>query len=159
MSFRNLKSFVVAIFFCFTLESFAMEDEEVIAFTDFIQTIINTTNGMNHGVVCSVGSDEISKALSEKNAKFIDLDKDPKKSQSCKVIYVAHGQERYLRSEISKFNKDKILTIGIFDGFSEAGGYVLVQMGRRNFELTLNSKTVKETGIRLSPLAMDLVIN
>jgi hypothetical protein len=56
-------------------------------------------------------------------------------------------------------NKKKILTIAIFDGFTEIGGMLQVQMGRRNFELTLNSKAVKESGIRLNALSTSLVIN
>ena len=39
------------------------------------------------------------------------------------------------------------------------GGMILVQMGRRNFELSINSKEIKEAGIKLAPLVLELVIN
>ena len=97
--------------------------------------------------------------LLSQDGKIIDLNNNPEKFTSCKAIYVASGAAKVLKPEIAKFSKNKILTIAIFDGFTEIGGMVQVQMWRRNFELILNSKAMKEAGIRLNSLAMSLVVN
>jgi len=136
----------------------AIDSEEALAFASFIQDLVHKTQTNKQGVICATGSDEISKIISQ-NKAFIYLDNEQAKYHSCKAVYVAMGKEKIIRSDIDKFNKNKILTIAIFDGFTEAGGMVQVQMGRRNFELTLNSKIMKEASVRLSALDMNLVIN
>ena len=162
MKFGNLKlvAFFTALFFI-TFDCFSdiIDDETAVAFAGFIQDIVHTTQTSKHGPICGVGSDEISKIIASQDKTFIDLDLEPKKYEQCKAVYIAQGREKGLRAEINKLNKKKILTIAIFDGFTEIGGMLQVQMGRRNFELTLNSKAVKESGIRLNALSTSLVIN
>jgi hypothetical protein len=162
MKFSNLKlvTFFTALFFVtFDCFSSIIDDETAVAFAGFIQDIVHTTQTSKHGPICGVGSDEISKIIASQDKTFIDLDLEPKKYEQCKAVYIAQGCEKGLRAEIDKLNKKKILTIAIFDGFTEIGGMLQVQMGRRNFELTLNSKAVKESGIRLNALSTSLVIN
>ena len=162
MKFSNLKlaTFFTALFFI-TFDSFSeiIDDETAVAFAIFIQDLVRTTQTPKHGPICGIGSDEVSKVIATQNKTFIDLDLEPKKYEQCKAVYIAQGREKSLRFEIEKLNKKKILTIAIFDGFTEIGGMLQVQMGRRSFELTLNSKVVKESGIRLNALSTSLVIN
>jgi hypothetical protein len=162
MKFSNLKivTFFTALFLI-TFDCFSdiTEDETAVAFALFIQDLVHTTQTSKHGSICALGSDEVSKIIATQDKTFIDLDLEPKKYGECKAVYIAQGREKSLRFEIEKLNKKKILTIAIFDGFTEIGGMLQVQMGRRNFELTLNSKVVKESGIRLNALSTSLVIN
>lgn len=162
MDFKKLKLITL-----FTLSFFVVSDcfagnvdtEEAAAFAGFIQDLVHTAQTTKHGVICAVGSDEISRAINSQDKSFVDLDNNPKQYQSCKAVYVAMGRQKGLGADIIKFNKGKILTIATFDGFTEMGGMVQVQMGRRNFELTLNSKEVKAASVRLNALATSLVIN
>ncbi len=162
MKFSNLKivTFFTALFLI-TFDCFSdiTEDETAVAFALFIQDLVHTTQTSKHGSICALGSDEVSKIIATQDKTFIDLDLEPKKYGECKAVYIAQGREKSLRFEIEKLNKKKILTIAIFDGFTEIGGMLQVQMGRRNFELTLNSKAVKDSGIRLNALSTSLVIN
>ncbi len=162
MYLKKIKTFISLVLLplmVFCSNAFAIEDDEASAFAAFIKSVVNTTQGINSGVICVVGSDEISKLLVFQNPRTIDLGKAPDKFLSCKSIYFAKDRERIFRVDIDKYNKHKILTIAIFDGFTEGGGMLQIQVGRRNFELTLNSKLVRDLGIRLNSLATDLIIN
>jgi len=156
--YHRIRIFIALVFFASDSFATAVAGDEALAFATFIQSIIQSTQGVR-GVTCTYGSDEISKTLLSKEKRVINLNTDINKYTSCRAIYIARGREKGLRVDIDKFNKKKILTIGAFDSFSEIGGMVQVQMGRRNFELILNSKLLKDSGIRLSPLATELVIN
>ena len=139
-------------------EVFAFEDEEAAAFASFIKGVAQTTQGGNSGSLCVFGGDEISKIVNSDRA-VINLNDNPDKFSSCKVIYVAQDKSKTIKLDIVKFNSKKILTIATFDGFIESGGMLKVEMGRRNLEVTLNTKLVKESGIKLNSLVMDFVIN
>lgn len=160
MNFKNLKLLFLTISFFITSTANAgpIDNDEATAFAVFLQDLVRTTQSSKPGSFCLVGSDEIS-AIIDQEKNIIDLDANPGKYNSCKAIYIAMNKQKGLAAEITKFNKHKILTLAIFDGFVESGGMVQVQIGRRNFELTLNSKAIKEAGIKLNSLAMSLVIN
>ncbi len=138
-----------------------MENDEALAFSTFIRDLIHTSSlsSAKANTICGFGGDEVFKVISSQEKNFINLNDDPKRYQNCKAIYIAKGMERVLRTEIEKFNKKGIMTIAIFDGFVELGGMVQVQMGRRDFELTLNLRQLRDSGVRLSALALSLVIN
>ena len=158
---RNLARFIAValFFFSFASQAEVIEAEEATAFGSFIKEMIHGSQfPTGHISICGVGNDEISKILSrEKN--YIDLNNSPDQYKICNAIYVAVGNKKTVWADVLKFNKAKVLTIGIFEGFAESGGIVQIQMGRRNFELTLNQKMFKESGVRLSPLATSLVVN
>ena len=154
-------TFIAALFFTFC-NCFAgdIESDEASDFASFIQDLVQTTQTSKQGVICIFGSDAVSKVLTTSRVNnLLDLTGDVRRYESCKAIYVAQGMDKGLRVEIEKFNKKGIMTIAIFDGFTELGGMVQVQMGRRNFELTINSKQLKASGVRLNALAMSIVIN
>lgn len=152
--------FTLLLFFA-APSSFAgvLTSEEALAFASFIKGLTSTTQIAKEGSICSFGNDEISKIIASQNQDYISLDSDPKQYKLCRVIYIAQGMQKGLGVELAKFNKNNIMTIAIFEGFVEFGGMVQVQMGRRNFELILNTKKIKASGIRLSALVLSLVIN
>lgn len=136
----------------------SMSSEEAAAFAGFIQDlIISTKVSSKRNKVCVLGSDEISKVIAGRNKSFIDLETG--NFNLCKAVYIARGSKKGLISELKKFSKNKILTIAAFEGFTEMGGMVQVQMGRRNFELILNPKEIKFAQVRINALFMGLVIN
>lgn len=158
MYLRNLKSVLVFLALClYSQVVFAVEEPEL--FAEFISGVIHSANGSNGGSVCVLGSDEIVNAMALKNKNLINLEQDSNKYSVCKGVYVAQDKEKFLRNNISKFNRKKIVTISVLENFNENGGMVYVQMGRRNFELTVNSREIKEAGIKLSPATLDLIIN
>lgn len=158
--YKNLR-LVIAVLTSFFVSGdlYAMEDAEVQGYTGFIQDLINSSSAVKNGPICTFGSDEISSAFIAQDTKVVNLDKNPEKFMQCKAIYVARGSEKILKPEIAKFNRNKIMTVAIFDGFTEIDGMMQVQMGRRNFEITLNSKVAKASGVRLNALLLSLVIN
>jgi hypothetical protein len=139
--------------------SATVEEEIASGFSSFILDLVSTTQTGKHGKICGLGSDEISKTIASQDKNFINLDLEPKKFEQCKAVYVAQGRAKGLSLEIEKFNRSRILTIAVFDDFTGLGGMLQVQIGRRNFELVVNSKTLKDSGIRLNALTADLVVN
>jgi hypothetical protein len=67
--------------------------------------------------------------------------------------------ERGLRIELDRLTEKKILTIAIFEGFTNMGGMIQIQLGRRNFELTVSPKLLRAAGVKLDVLATNLIIN
>ncbi len=154
---RNLKLITLLIVIFFTIsEAFSASEseEEAIAFARFIEVLVQTTSGLRPGVICVIGNDEISESFFDKDV--INIDRDTK---DCRAIYIAASEQKVFRSKIAKFSADKILTIAVFSDFSEDGGMVQVQAGRRNFELIINSQALKKANIRLNSLVMNFVIN
>jgi hypothetical protein len=161
MRVKNLKitAFLIFFFISFNCFSGIVEEDEAENFANFIQTLINTSQTAKNGATCIFGNDRVSKFIANREKNFIDLNLDPKKFNSCKAIYIAQEREKTLRSELVKFHNNKILTLATFDGFIEMGGLVQVQLGRRDFELIINSKGVKQAGVKLNALSTSLVIN
>lgn len=137
----------------------AMDNDEAGAFAGFIQDLIRSSQLAKSGSTCVFGNDEISKILIEQDHETVDLDKDLRRLGGCKAVYIAKDREKGLRIELEKFNKHKVVTIAVLEGFSEMGGAIQVQMGRRNFELLVNSKLLKASGVKLGVLATSLIIN
>lgn len=157
----KLSAFLVMLIFAF-YNCFAgsFEDSnDSIALGNFIGFVIKTAEVKKPGVTCVFGNDAIAKTIIEQSKDFIDLNISPKKYSSCRAIYVAKSEEGKSRLEMTNFSREGILTIATFDGFVETGGVIQAQIGRRSFELIVNLKQIKAFSIRLSPLAMDLVIN
>lgn len=160
---KNIKTFSI-IFLLAALVFFsrivpAMELEESTAYASFIKDVIDSTTLEKRGAFCAIGNDEVARALAIQNPKLVRIDDTSKKYDHCNVMYVSQGAERGLRIELDRLAEKKILTIAIFDGFTNMGGMIQVQLGRRNFELTVNSKLLKTAGVRLDVLATNLIIN
>ncbi len=151
----------VAILLLTVSKTFAdvADKEEAIAFTNFIKQLVSSSHTTKTGKFCLLGSDEISQAILSQDRQAINLTTNPQDYGECIAVYISRSQQKGLRAEIEKFNKNKIITIATFDGFTESGGMIQVQMGRRDFELVVNPKELKESGVRLSALISNLIIN
>lgn len=159
--FLHKYKIIIAVFLSFFIsyQAKAMNDVEARAYASFIQDLINSASMSKAGQVCTYGNDEISNLILMQDGKAINLDNAQDKIAKCKAIYISKGSEKILKLEINNFTKNKIMTIGVFEGFVNNGGMVQVQVGRRDFEVTLNYKEVKMAGIRLNALILGLVIN
>jgi hypothetical protein len=156
---NKINPFLMLLLLSFiSCKAYAFEDEEARVFAGFVKSVAQTTQGGNHGSLCTFGGDEISKIINSDHS-VINLNDQSDKFSSCKVIYVAQDKNKAIKFDAVKFNAKKILTIATFDGFIENGGMLKVEMGRRNLEVTLNTKLIKESGIKLNSLVMDFVIN
>ena len=165
MKHQNLKTFLItflslALLLCAN-NSRGMDIEESKAYASFIRGIISSTVIKKKGKFCVLGHDSIAKSLIAQNPNLIKLEagEGNKYYKKCNSIYVSQGMERGLRIELDRLAENKILTIAIFEGFTNMGGMIHVQLGRRNFELTVNSKLLKATGVKLDVLAINLIIN
>lgn len=161
---KILRPIIAVVFFSVMLPQIAWSDitdrEEALAFASFIKDLIHGTQTSKSGTsICYVGSDEISRIIAEGDKGSIDVTRDLQKIPSCKAVYVSNGLQKGVSVELAKLNKYHVMTIAIFDEFTMNGGMVQVQLGRRNFELVINQKAMRESGIRLSGLHLGLVIN
>ncbi len=140
--------------------TYSIDKDEARAFASFITDLAHSTQSPNpSGALCYIGDDAISRILAQ-DKHIIALKHDAKEFCFCKAVYFAASVEKDIRPEVIRFNQDHILTLAIFDGFTEENnGMVQILMGRRSFELILNYKAVKQSKVRLSALAMSLVIN
>ncbi len=163
INFKKLKfvsTLVLTLFLCIPdCFSEVLEEDSAVAYASFIKDLFGTTQTKKEGVFCGFGSDEVFAIIADNQEGFIDLNREPSKYEACKAIYVARSKEKGLRVEIEKFNKKKIMTIATFDDFTEIGGMIQVQIGRRNFELILNLGELKAAGVRLNALATSLIVN
>ena len=161
-SINHVNLIFFLMFICVTLYgavAVSADDNEALNFSGFIKDLVDTAKIDKKGFPCVVSGDEIAKNLIHYNWRVIDLEHDSEKYSGCKAIYISKSQEKKLRTELSKLSANKVLTIATFDGFVDMGGMIQIGVGRRNFELTLDTRAVRDIGIRLSPLAMSLVIN
>lgn len=151
---------LISLFVCSSSFAGHIDNDEALGFAGFILDIVQQAHTSSQNTaICILGSDEISRIISNQSKDFIDLNSDPKRYLHCKAVYFAMNRQKGLGTEIDKYNNSKILTIAVFDGFNEMGGMVQIQTGRRTLEVILNSKELKAAGVRLSALAMSFVIN
>ena len=161
MHLRTLKFVILfSLSFLSLQNSFAIDREEAVMYASFVLGLLGGVQSSSQGSeVCALGHDEIVVAMGEKNRNLINVENNPEKYTSCKMLYIAKDKSKGLRSYIEKYNRRRIATVSLLENFNESGGMILVQMGRRNFELSVNSKEIKEAGIKLAPLVLELVIN
>lgn len=161
-NYKSLFSFWLMLLLFLRVDVFAGDSIEYSsAYANFIIGLIKNTEIAKKGTVCALGSDAISKSILNQDKKYIDLGNRFNTSDldKCKVVYISESMQKGLRSEMDKLNSKNIFSIAIFDGFTESGGMVQVQLGRRNFELIVNPKTIKKAKVKFSALAASLVIN
>jgi len=169
MKLKNLIKFLTAnlvfVLFVNMQSSFAYYDPELAkAFASFIETMTVSVHSANKGAaICIYGSDDITVRLQSGSKNVITLEHEvtSKKNryQDCKIIYVAKDNEKFAKSFIATFNKSGALTIAAFDSFVNDGGMVFIDLGRRDFELTINVGTFKASGIKLDSAIAALIIN
>lgn len=157
-----IRKIFITILIClfFPKASLAMDFEESNVYANFILEIMGSTKLEKKGKICVMGNDEVARILLGRDDNLLKFDYYSDKGYNkCNIMYISQGMERALRIELEKLTKMKILTIAVFDNFVATGGMIQVQLGRRNFELTVNYQLLKASGVKLDALATNLIIN
>ncbi len=139
----------------------ASESEFSQVFAEFVGTLYaNTQTVTKASSMCVYGDDDVSIRIATvfKNAITIE-DGSKKIYRECRIIYVARNKERFVKSFIANLNQSSALTVATFESFSGNGGMMFIDVGRRDFELTVNSQTFKASGVKLDSSIMALIIN
>ena len=79
--------------------------------------------------------------------------------RKCRAIYVSAENATNLKVYLDGMAKEKILTISTFEQFVDNGGMIQVGMGRRDFELIVDVKSLHAAQIKLDTLSANLIIN
>lgn len=147
-----------------TSKANAFDGEVSKAFADFIQVLYSSTQSSNKGTdLCVYGNDDVSSRIDVKNVSLVFLDDNigSRKNhyKECRLIYVARDKEKFVKSFIDVLNRSGALTLAVFDSFVNDGGMLFIDLGRRDFELTVNAKAFKASGIKLDSAFTGLIIN
>ena len=151
---------ILSIITCNAHSSDDIRDKALAGFIEHIYGNVTTSrSGTN---LCIFGSDGIALRLKSSIGKeFIDLgeDIDPIKDyKDCKVVYIARSKQKEAKYSVNFFNDKGVLTIAVFSSFISDGGMMSVEIGRRNFELSVNDIVLKEFGIRIDSSIAALIV-
>ncbi len=154
-------SVLIVLFATISIKAIAMDSEEVQSYSNFIVNVVDEIELERKGKFCILGSDDLAKDLMIKFPEALKISEETLEVdyKLCNLIYVSQGNERGLRINLERIGKNKIVTLGTFEGFVNMGGAVQIQLGRRNFEITTNPKLLKNSGAKLGILATNLIIN
>ncbi len=163
-----LRIVLVAAIVALTLNikgSYAANIAQVRAFAGFIAHIYQNTDTANNGNgFCVFGSDDISlqilTMLDKRVVKELGERIDRKRNYNeCRVIYIAKNKEKDAKHSVQFFNEKGALTIATFRGFVADGGMMSVQIGRRNFELTVDELAIKKSGVKIDSSVASLIVD
>ena len=145
------------------VEVFAKSDISYPALASFVYNFSKWVKDQQGGL-CVYGYDQVVVAIEEKYKDVILLKNEDQLSASaskhlCKVLYVSKNKETNLSSVIKIANENKIISMSIEDDFVERGGTILVQVGRRGFELIVHHKNIIEFKTKFDPIVTSLVVN
>lgn len=162
-NFNRFIIIVATILSIITCNAYSSDDIRDKALAGFIEHIHgNVTTSRSGSNLCIFGSDGIALRLKGNISKnFIDLgeDIDPVKDyKDCKVVYIARSKEKEVKYSVNFFNDKGVLTIAVFSSFIADGGMMSVEIGRRNFELSVNDIALKEFGIRIDSSIAALIV-
>jgi hypothetical protein len=130
------------------------------AYAEFIDVLIQNINGLKSGKFCIFGSDEITNAIQIRNKEYLEINDDLKNIDNCNTIYISNNKQKTFKFIGNVFSDRKILTIANYNGFAlNEAGMIEIQLGRRNFEIIVNKKTLKANSFMLKPLINSYVIN
>ena len=150
----------VFIFATFSKSSIAAEASFYEALAQFVRVIYENAETSNKGdKICIYGSDNVSINIVGGDIVVLEDSNDKNKNKKCRIIYVAKDKERLVKSFIDNLNKSGALTVATFSNFVNDGGMVFVDIGRRNFELTVNIPSFKASGVKLDSAITGLIIN
>ncbi len=165
----QIKKLILILFFVFSL---SLKPQDVLAANNasFYKSIASFVHNFpkmiknRDGVLCVYGYDQVSVIIEEKysnNTVFFKDDKDLNnlKNKNCKLLYISKNHDKALSQIMEAVNRFKVVSIGLDDHFIENGGTILVQIGRRNFELIMNYRKVKEYEIRFDPVVSNLLVD
>jgi hypothetical protein len=129
-------------------------------YAEFIETFNQNIIGIKEGKFCIFGSDEISTSILLRNKDYIEINDEMKNIEICNLIYVASNKKKSFKFHEKLLLENKVITIAIYSGFVlNDDGMIEIQLGRRNFELIINKKTLKANSFKINPLINSLVIN
>lgn len=117
--------------------------------------------GDKKGGLCVYGYDQLVVEFKEQYKDIVFLKSDNDLTENylaqnlCSVVYMANN--RY--SSIKYFAKLPVVLVGVDESFIAKGGMMIVKVGRRSFELSVNYITLKESKIKFDPLIEGLIIN
>ena len=157
------------ILFIFLL-TLTVKPVEVFASDSFYRAVASFVYGLpklvenEQGGLCVYGYDQVVIAIEEKYKDVIFFRNEDQLStgfskNSCKVIYISRNKYNNNTLAIKLANEAKVVSIGTDDNFVEKGGMILVQIGRRNVELIIHHKNIKEFKTKFDPLLEGLVVN
>ncbi|MFT6219778.1 MAG: hypothetical protein ACJA02_000768 [Myxococcota bacterium] len=144
--------------------------QEVFARGDSYRSIANFVYNMpkmmrlSNQDICVYGYDQVAVSLKEKydgiiffknNSALLKADFSTNK---CQIFYISKNKNAESQA-IELANNSRIISVSVDEDFVEKDGTVLIQMGRRSFELTINHKTMQKFNIKLDPVLEGLVIN
>ncbi len=162
--FRNYTRplyFLAAALLLFKINAaIAFEAELSQAFAEFILVLYSNTQSVNRSAtnICLYGTDEVASRLSSDN-RVVSIDDKARNFKNCRLIYIAKDKEKFMKSSVNSMNQSGALTIGIFNSFVVNGGAVLVDLGRRDFELTINAQSLKTSGAKLDSSIIALIVS
>lgn len=134
--------------------------DEALAYANFIQSLVNNSNiKKKEWSVCTYGSDQVTRSLLKSGNNFSLSNRDIEVIRRCKAIYIVFDNSSSLRPFLELLTSNKILTISDSEDFVENGGMIQVQMGRRDFELIVDVKTLNSAQIKLDTLSTNLIVN
>ncbi len=136
-----------------------MEADEAAAYANLIHNLVSKSSISRKGALCVFGNDSVAKSLrrsSENVAVSHNLEESRRK---CRAIYVSAENATNLKVYLDGMAKEKILTISTFEQFVDNGGMIQVGMGRRDFELIVDVKSLHAAQIKLDTLSANLIIN
>jgi|GEM_PF-1938117 hypothetical protein len=157
-----IKIFLIIFIQLFPVNSFAdsIDNDMANAYAEFIDLLNQNIIGIKKGRFCIFGSDEISNAILLRNKDYLRIEEDMKNVELCNLVYIANDRQKSFKFIGKKFTENKIVTIANYSGFAiNDNGLIEIQLGRRNFELIINKKSLKVNGLKLNPLIHSLVIN
>ena len=130
------------------------------AYAEFIEALQLNISVPKQGKLCIFGNDEISEAISLRNNNIEKIDDNLKNINQCNFVYVAHNKQKAFKFFGKKFIDNKVFTIANYEGFASSEyGMIEIRFGRRNFEIILNKKIIKNNNIKINSLVSNLIIN
>jgi len=134
------------------------------AIASFVYNFQKLIKNRDDGNLCVYGYDQVAIVIEEKygeNTIFLKSDQDLSglKNINCRLLYVSKNHDKTLSQSLGSADKYKVVSISLEDRFIENGGTILLQMGRRNFELMMNHQKIKEYGVQLDPIVSNLLID
>ena len=117
--------------------------------------------------ICSYGDDDVANNISNldpngtNSVNRLYTDKVVTKKyesiesiENCDLLYISEDKERFLRKVVAKANKNKIFTVSKIKNFVEYGGALEVKIARNRVKVKLDEKSLKKTGVKLSPVLL-----
>lgn len=149
---------LLTVFMLFAGRCFADDMDE--AFAGFLKGLyVNSKTVYGGNKLCFYGRDGVSVALADKvgrkNTVFVE---DGSNCSKCRIIYIARSKERFAKSFVSNSVQDGVLTVALFPDFVKDGGMMIVEPGRRNFEVIVNNVGLRASGVVLDSSIADLIV-